>query len=144
MVPPSKRLKPVQRVAASRERTAAMELGDSRRRMREHEERLEELRGYHREYLERFHTSAKSGMSATQLQEYRAFLTKLERAIHEQESVVERSRSECSVRQENWQQKHVRTQALGKVVERYEREEQKQQDVREQKESDERNQRGKR
>jgi flagellar FliJ protein len=112
--------------------------------MRAQEERLDELHRYHREYLDRFHASASSGMSATQLQEYRAFLSKLERAIQEQESVVAESRSECSVNQENWQQKHVRTQALGKVMERYQKEEQKQQDVREQKEADERNQRGKR
>jgi flagellar FliJ protein len=137
---PSKRLKPVQRVAETRERTAAKELGDSRRHMRAQEERLDELHRYHREYLERFHVSAQSGMTATQLQEYRAFLTKLERAIREQESVVAESRNQCSQHQENWQQKHVRTQALGKVMERYQREERKQEDVREQKESDERSQ----
>ncbi len=137
----SKRLQPVQRVAKSREQTAARELGDSRRRSQEQEQRLDELRRYHREYLKRFHDAAKTGMSATQLQEYRAFLAKLEMAIQEQEKVVKLGHTECSERKEEWQQKHVRTQVLDKVVERHRKEERKAVDTREQKESDDRNQR---
>ena len=140
---PSKRLKPVQQVAASRERNAARTMGQARQHLAQEEAKLAQLKKYHQEYLERFQQVASQGMSANQLQEYRAFLTKLERAIQEQESVVAESRTQCSQHQENWQQKHVRTQALGKVMERYQREERKQEDVREQKESDERSQRRK-
>lgn len=138
----SKRLKPVHRVAESREQTAAKELGDSKRYVHEQEARLEELRRYHAEYLERFHTAAKMGMSALQLQEYRAFLAKLERAIREQEEVIKSGRNVHKFKKDNWQQKHVRTQALGKVIDRYKMAETKAQDKREQKESDDRNQRG--
>lgn len=140
----SRRFKPIQRVAVSREQTAARELGDCRRRMHEQEERLEDLCKYHREYLDQFHTAARQGMSATQLQEYRAFLAKLERAIKEQEKIVHLRRNECDQSQENWQQKHVRTQVLGKVVERCVKEEDKQLNHREQKETDDHNQRSRR
>ncbi len=138
----SKRLKPVHRVAESKEQTAAKELGDSTRYVHEQEARLEELRRYHAEYLERFHNAAKMGMSAIQLQEYRAFLSKLERAIREQEVIIKDGRNVHKFKKDNWQQKHVRTQALGKVIDRYKKSEIKDQDKREQKETDDRNQRG--
>jgi flagellar FliJ protein len=138
----SKRLKPVHRVAESREQTAAKELGDSTRYVHEQEARLEELRRYHAEYLDRFHSAAKMGMSALQLQEYRAFLAKLERAIREQEAIIKDGRNVHKFKKDNWQQKHVRTQALGKVIDRYKKAETKAEDKREQKESDDRNQRG--
>jgi flagellar FliJ protein len=139
----SKRLRPVQRVAKSKEQTAARELGDCRRMVQEQEQRLEELCRYHDEYLERFNSAARNGMSSTQLQEYRVFLNKLERAIKEQELIVLEKRSECSGHKEVWQQKRVRTEALGKVVSRYQKEERKENDVREQKESDDHGQRSK-
>ena len=82
-------------------------------------------------------------MNASQLQEYRAFLAKLDEAIRQQEKVVAASQASHSNHKDNWKQKHTRTQALGKVVERYQREERKAADRSEQKESDERNIRGK-
>ena len=139
---PSKRLQPVQRVAQSREKDAARELGDSQRRMRDQETKLEDLRRYHQEYLERFQDTARKGMTASQMQEYRAFLEKLDLAIQEQEKVVQASKSECVTRKEQWQQKHVRTKALGKVMDRFKSAEQKIVDKREQNEADDRNQRG--
>ncbi len=141
MAEQSKRLKPVHRVAESREQTAARQLGDSRRYVHEQEERLNELRNYHTEYLQRFHSAAKLGMSSMQLQEYRAFLAKLERAIREQEAVIVDGRSVQQVKKDNWQEKHVRTQVLGKVMGRYKQAEIKAEDKREQKEADDRSQR---
>ncbi len=138
---PSKRLEPVRRVAQSREDSAARDLGASQRRMQEQETKLAELRKYHHEYLDRFSETAKNGISASQLQEYRAFMSKLERAIEAQEKVVQESHVECTSRKGVWQQKRVRTQALGKVVERLHNTEKKADDSREQKEADERSQR---
>ncbi len=137
----SKRLRPVHRVAESREQTAAREMGSSGRYVHEQQERLDELRRYHSEYLDRFHSAAKQGMSAMQLHEYRAFLAKLEHAIREQEAIIVDGRNVHQLNKDNWQQKHVRTQALGKVMERYKQAENKAEDKREQKESDDRSQR---
>ncbi len=138
----SKRLRPVQRIAESRELNAARELGDSRRYVLKQEERLNELRQYHAEYLERFHATAKIGMSALQLQEYRAFLAKLERAIREQEEIIAKGKNVQEFKKGNWQQKHVRTQILGNVIDRYKKSENRANDKREQNEADDRSQRG--
>lgn len=140
MVPPSKRFKPVQRVAESQEQKAAKAFGQSQRQMQDQEARLEELKQYHREYLQRFEETSRLGMSAVQLHEYRAFLAKLETAIKEQERIVRASQQNRSNHMANWQQKHMRTQVLDKVVARYTDAESKTNETREQKESDERSQ----
>jgi len=137
---PSKRFKPVQRVAQSREQKAAKALGKSQREVHEQESRLDELKGYHREYLERFQGASAAGISVAQLQEYRAFLGKLERAIQEQEQRLQAIRQACSGHRDTWHDQHQRTQALGKVMERYQATERRQQDSREQKEQDDRSQ----
>ncbi|MCW8891361.1 MAG: flagellar export protein FliJ [Sedimenticola sp.] len=141
---PSKRFQPVKRVAESRENDAARELGHSQKRMRDQEAKLEDLKRYHQEYLERFESTARQGMPASQMQEYRVFLEKLDTAIKEQEKVVLASKSECVTRKEQWQQKRVRTQALGKVMDRFKSAELKVKEKREQDESDDRSQRGSR
>jgi flagellar FliJ protein len=140
---PSKRLKPVQQVAASRERNAARTMGQARQHLAQEEAKLAQLKKYHQEYLERFQQVASQGMSANQLQEYRAFLVKLDEAIQQQEQVVAASQANHSSQKSNWKQKHTRTQALGKVVERYRKEERKAADRSEQKETDERSIRSK-
>ena len=140
---PSKRLRPVQQVAASKERKAAKSMGQAKQNLAQQEAKLQQLKAYHQEYLERFQQASAQGISVTQLQEYRAFLSKLESAIQEQEKIVADSATRHSSHRENWKQKRTRTQALGKVVERYRKEERKTEDRNEQKENDERNTRSK-
>ncbi len=140
---PSKRLKPVQQVAANREMNAARTMGQARMHLVQEEAKLAQLKQYHQEYLERFQRVAAQGMSVTQLQEYRAFLAKLDAAIQQQQKVVDASQANHTTRKDDWRQKHTRTQALGKVVERYQREERKAADRSEQKLNDEHNTRGK-
>jgi len=138
---PSKRFKPVLRVAESNERNAAHQFGDSQRYMQEQEAKLGELRQYHDEYLERFNTASRNGINAAQLREYQAFLAKLDLAIKEQEAVVQASDKNQSVKKELWQQKHIRSKVLDNVMQRYQAEEKRILEKREQKEADEKNQR---
>lgn len=140
---PSKRLKPVQQFAATKERNAARSMGQARRNLAEEEAKLQQLQQYHQEYLGRFQQAASQGISAPQLQEYRAFLAKLDEAIQQQEKVVAASMAKHSDQKDDWKQKHTRTQALGKVVERYRRQERIDQDRKEQKANDEHNTRSK-
>jgi len=137
---PSKRFQPVHRVAESRENRAARALGESQRKMRTHTSRLDELKQYHREYLERFETASREGLTATQMQEYRAFLKKLETAIREQKKVLQMSHRECTGKKDAWQEKHIRTQALGKAMDRFRKAENKVKDSREQQATDEHSQ----
>ena len=138
---PSKRLKPVQRVAHSREQVAARNLGISRKVLQEQQNKLEQLRHYHQDYLQRFEQAARNGIAAAQMQEYRAFIAKLDEAIRRQESVVAASQSEHTAKKSHWREKHSRTQALNKAIDRYQIAESKNEARSEQKESDELSQR---
>jgi len=140
---PSKRFKPVQRVAESQEQKAAKSFGQSQRHMHDQEARLDELRRYHQEYLQRFQQTSQMGMSVAQLHEYRAFLAKLEIAIEAQKKIVLASQQNRTSQKENWQQKHMRSQVLEKVVDRYASEDRKAMESQEQKEMDDRSQRHK-
>jgi len=91
--------------------------------------------------MQRFQQTAQMGISVAQLHEYRAFLAKLETAIKEQEKIVLASQQNNVSHKEKWQQKHMRSQVLEKVVSRYKSEERKLMDSMEQKEMDERSQR---
>ncbi len=137
---PSKRLKPVQRVAESKEQKAARNMGHSRKALNAEEVKLNQLKQYHQEYLQRFEAAARKGISAKQLQEYRAFLNKLDDTVRQQEQVVAASRLDHSSNQSEWRKKHTRTQALNKAVTRFQQQEKAKAERNEQQESDERNQ----
>lgn len=138
---PTKRLKPVQRLAQNREDKAARTLGESRRLLQQDETKLEQLILYQQEYQERFNAVSRQGISASQLQEYRAFLDKLATAIRQQQDQVDKRRMEASGDMDKWRLKHTRTQALNKALDRFRQTEKKAQDKGEQKDTDERNQR---
>ncbi|MGD8911619.1 MAG: flagellar export protein FliJ [Candidatus Thiodiazotropha sp.] len=140
---PSKRLKPVQRFAASKEQEAARMMGQAKKSLQQEEAKLDQLNLYHQEYLIRFQQMSAKGMSSTQLQEYRAFLAKLDEAIKQQQEVVAASAVNHSSTKNTWKKKHSRTQALNKAVERFRKQEQTVADKREQKENDEHSQRKK-
>ena len=135
---PSDRLKPVRRIAENRERDAAKRLGDAQRILQDQESKLEQLRLFQKEYQQRFEAAARSGMSGTKLQDYQAFMGKLQQAIGQQESVVEASRQHRGLQKAEWQEKFTRTQAISKVIERHRKEEIQNQERKDQKDSDER------
>ena len=133
----SERFKPVLKVAENREASAARKFGLSQKQQHEEETKLENLRQYHAEYLAKFQQSASTGMSAGQLREYQAFLSKLELAITDQEEVVRRSKQTSYQHKQEWTKKHIRTQSMDKAMGRMIADEHKQQEALEQKMSDE-------
>jgi flagellar protein FliJ len=135
---PSDRLKPVRRVAETRERDAARVLGEAQRQLQDQQAKLEQLLAFQQEYQGRFDTACRGGISAGQLQEYLSFLGRLQQAVAQQEQAVEKSRQASMERRRHWQAKHTRTQAIGKVMARLQEGEQQDQERREQKDTDER------
>lgn len=134
----SERFKPVQRVADSRERKAAAQLGDTLKTRQQAEQQLADLRTYHEEYLEQYRRSNEAGMSVARMREYQVFMDKLERAIREQERVVERAYAECADAQSVWRDKYTRTRVMANAMERMKSEELRKADKREQAVQDDR------
>ena len=137
----AKRMKPVQNLYDDTERRLAVALAAIERRVAEAEAKLHELERYRGEYDKQFALRAGSGIGATALRDYQAFLARLTEAIKQQQAVVKRAQSERDAERLRWQDAAKRAKALGHVVEQWQTEERRASDRREQRESDERSQR---
>jgi len=134
----SKRMDPVLRVAEHRERDAARLLGESRQRLEQQRRRLQELLDYREEYSRRFEQTGGGGMDMKQLNEYRAFLGRLNDAVAHQQGVIAKAEAEVERRRADWMALRSRMQSLDTVRERFRQEERREAERREQREADER------
>ncbi len=137
----SQRLEPVVRVAENREQQAARSLGDSQLALNQAQQRLDELENYRKEYIQRFHTTGATGMSAVQMGDYRLFLSNLSRAIEQQIGLVKQAVVTVEKQRQQWFARRGKVKMLGNVVSRFQTEEQRVADRKEQLEQDERAQR---
>ncbi len=137
----AKRLQPVQQLADETERRLARNVAALERRLSEAEAKLEELTRYRQEYESQLNTRAASGMGATALRDYQAFLARLSEAIRQQGALVQRARVERDLERARWQEAATRAKAVDHVIERWRSEERHALERRDQRESDERAQR---
>ena len=143
MVPPSDRFKPIHKIASQKERKAAADLGESIKQRDEAEQRLNELRNYLEEYLERFAKATRNGLARNQIMEYQVFIAKLETAITQQEEVVTQVQQDFDSSKARWRGRYTKTKAMENAIERMQEAEQKDHDRKEQADSDDRAQRKK-
>ena len=137
----TKRMQPVQRVAESRENTAAKHMSESRQKLSDQEARLKELQTYRDQYAAQFSTRGHAGLDALQLHDYRIFLSRLNQAIQQQELIIVQCRNQHHQNQDQWNDLHRHTQVVDKLIERFKADEQDQQKKREQQMLDEHAQR---
>ena len=141
MVPPSKRFKPIQKIASHKERKAAAALGESLKQREAARMRLDDLRQYRAEYLERFADATQAGLSSRQILEYQVFISKLETAIVQQEEIVDQSQQACDSTKAQWRGRYTKSKAMENVVGRMQKAERQDSNKREQSELDDRAQR---
>ena len=134
----SKRLKPVSDIAAANEQEAARNMGQQQRLLDEYRLKLQELHQYRAEYAQRMMQAGSSGIGAGQMQDYASFIRRLDEAIAFQNSQIEHATRQLEIRQREWRAMHSRSEALNKVVNRYQASENRERDRREQNELDER------
>ena len=137
----SKKLDPVKNIAQTREDHAVKALGDSQKTLTEHQKRLHELREYQRQYVKSFESTSGSGLAANRVSDFRVFLSRLGDAIRQQEQLISQCQNQHEQTRDDWIDKRNHTQALDKLVKRYQRQETQDKDRREQQESDEHSQR---
>ncbi len=133
----SQRLEPVVKVAENREQQAARSLGDSQSALKQAQQRLDELKNYREEYIQRFHANGAVGMSAVQMGDYRLFLSNLSRAIEQQTGLVQQAAAVVEQQRQQWFTHRGKVKMLGNVVSRFQTEEQRVVDRKEQLEQDE-------
>lgn len=137
----SERLKPVAHLAEAKERDAARQLGHCQRIIARREHRLEELLNFRTEYQQRLQDEGNRGIDARTLQDFRAFIQKLDTAIAQQRGLIQAAVGDYELCKKNWTVTRSRSKALENVVDRYRQQEQSDADRREQRDADERSQR---
>ncbi|MEW6764469.1 MAG: flagellar export protein FliJ [Pseudomonadota bacterium] len=112
------RLERLGEFARQEEDKAARRMAEARARLDEQQQRLSMLEDYQREYAARlsFNTGASSGVFA--LQNYRAFMARIEEAVIQQRQVVERMEQEHAKLAQAWNEQRTRSRGLHKVEEK--------------------------
>lgn len=137
----TQRLAPVQTLFDDKERRLAQSLAAFERRVTDGETKLSELERYRAEYERQFAQRAKAGLGATDLRDYQAFLARLNDAIRQQRTLVQRAQIERDAERQRWQESARCAKALDHVVDQWRADERRASDRREQRETDERAQR---
>ncbi len=130
----SKRFEPIQEIATSSAKDLSKAMGDAARRVAELERQLEQLKAYRDEYTR--NSQAKGAIDAVKLQNYRSFLDRLGEALRQHLTKLDTARSEYEDRRQRWSEKRIEAESLGRVIERFRKEEQHAADQREQREGD--------
>ncbi len=112
----SKRLLPIKKLAKSKEKQAAQALGESIQTQQLEKDKLKQLQDYQNEYLIQMQQKVKHGVSGSVLYQYHQFLSKINLAIEQQESVVQGCASELSTQQTQWRDKHSETEIISQVI----------------------------
>lgn len=136
----SQRLSAVQRIAEKKVEDAARALSAARARLEGQRQQLTQLCSYRDEYGA---SLPSGGMDIGRLTELRAFISRINQAIEQQQRQIGEAEREFARARDRWLGLRGREQALGKVVERAQGEELLASERQEQSASDERgNRRG--
>jgi len=135
----SARLRPVEKIAEDKAKSATEAMVTARNDHQSHEQKLADLMQYRSEYIEQFQVRGKSGISSGHLQQYQQFIAQLDKAIEQQQQILYRSKQNLEHKQNHWQDKNSHKKAINKAVDRFMKIEAKGEDKKEQQELDEHN-----
>ena len=131
----SKRFEPIQQIASTSAKDLSRAMGEAGRKVADLERQLEQLQSYRDEYV-RNSTQSAEATNAVQLQNYRSFLDRLGEALRQHLKNLDAARAEYERRRVLWSEKRIEAESLGRVVDRFRKEEQHAADRREQREGD--------
>jgi len=134
---PSRRLKPIKKLADNKEKKAAQNLGKSVELRKLNLDKLGQLVNYRAEYLQSMIVKTQQGMTGDKLQQYHLFLTKLDTAIEQQKTVVQQNEDALSKSKSDWQSDNSRANAINKAMKQLQHKELKAGDKKESKQVDE-------
>jgi len=134
----SQRLNVIVELNVNNEKKALEALGDSQRQKQEAQQQLEHLKEYLQDYKSRYQSMGETGVNIKQMLEFRAFFSKLDKAIEEQQQVVINAEKQLDSARMHWERLHQKTRSMQKVCEAAVKEEIKIEHKREQNEQDER------
>jgi len=131
----SKRFEPIQEIASTSAKDLSRAMGEAGRKVADIERQLQQVQSYRDEYV-RNSTQSAAAMDAVKLQNYRSFLDRLGEALRQHLKSLGSARAEYETRRAAWSAKRIEAESLGRVVDRFRKEEQHVADRREQREGD--------
>ena len=134
----SQRLRVIVDLNETYEKKALEELGGSQRKKQQLETQLESLIVYRQEYKDKYQSITKIGVNISQLLEFRAFISKLDKAIEEQEQAIFDMEKSVVHMRSVWERQHQKTKSLQKVHDSARMDEMKEENKKEQNEQDDR------
>ena len=137
----SQRMQTVERVVSDVEKKRAEALATRERHVTDSENKLAELESYQKSYADQFQTRAGAGIGAAGLRDFQTFMVRLGEAVKQQAQLVVKAKADRDAERKVWQHAAQRADAVGNLVERWQKDEQRVADKHEQNESDERSQR---
>jgi flagellar FliJ protein len=118
----SKRFEPIQEIAASSATELSRAMGEAGRRVTDLEGQLVQLKKFRDEYAVDA-TAGGGSMESSKLQNYRSFLTRLGEALRQHLTKLDKARAEYERRRLLWSAKRVEVESLGRVIDRFRKEE---------------------
>jgi flagellar export protein FliJ len=131
----SKRFEPIQEIASTSAQDLSRTMAEAGRKVADLERKLQQLQSYRDEYTRNSSQSGAS-MDAVKLQNYRSFLDRLGEALRQHLKSLEHARADYEKKRALWSEKRVEAESLGRVVEKFRKEERREFDQREQREGD--------
>jgi flagellar FliJ protein len=131
----SKRFEPIQEIVSSSAQELSRAMAEAGQRVAELERQFLQLKSYREDYT---NGAAQGGgaMDAVKLTNYRTFLDRLAQALRQHELKLNHARAEYDVRRQQWSQKRIEAETLGKAIDRFRKQEAHIADQREQREGD--------
>ena len=106
-------------IAATQAETAAANLGELNRQLRQHEEKLLLLFKYRDDYQERLRRASKAGLDGAGLRNFHDFLDRLEQAILQQHALVVGARTHVESGLGDWRVKQRKSKAFDTLSQRF-------------------------
>jgi flagellar protein FliJ len=130
----SKRFEPIREIASTSAKDLSRAMGEAGRKVAELEGKVQQLQSYRDDYLR--NSQSPGAIDAVKLQNYRMFLDRLGEALRQQLMLLDAARAEYEKRRTLWSEKRIEAESLGRVVDRFRKEERHAADSREQREGD--------
>jgi flagellar FliJ protein len=131
----SKRFEPIQEIVSTSATELSRAMAEAARRVADLERQLEQLKTYRDDYVTNS-TGSRGAMDAVKLQNYRSFIDRLSEVQRQHLVKLNVARVEYEQRRLKWSEKRIEAESLGRVVDRFRKEELHAAEQREQREGD--------
>lgn len=131
----SKRMETVRKLKYQEEQQQAKKFAQAQQALQQEQAQLDMLKKYQQDYFAGLSSGVENTaiISASQLEKYQQFLSRLHKAIENQQQMVVIKKKSVEVARQEWAQANARLKALDNLIERLQQEEQRIADKQEQK-----------